>query len=69
MEEVWQLASAHTEPRDSGLKSMLTENEHSPNNFIGISDNDLDEEEEQEVEETENIKNGDASDVEMQETT
>jgi hypothetical protein len=57
MEEVWHLASAQPEIRDSALKSMLNDNE----NCIELSEND-----EWDIDQTEEIKNGaEASDVEM----
>ena len=66
MEEVWHLASSQPEIRDSGLKSMLLDNENSAN-FINLSEDD--DIEEEEVDQTEEIKNeAGNSDIEMRDT-
>ena len=65
MEEVWHLASSQPDIRDSGLKSMLIDNENSAN-YINLSEDD---DIEEEVDQTEEIKNeAGNSDIEMRDT-
>ena len=54
MEEVWHLASSQPDIRDSGLKSMLNDNENS-SNIINLSEDD--DYGDDDIDKTEEIKN------------